>query len=61
MTTKTTAWIRVQKPLRSYRISTAITKAAGEKLERIAKKNYLTKSSLVAKILDEYLARLDDA
>jgi hypothetical protein len=54
----------ISKPvneLRSQTISTVMTKAKAERFAKLAKSQYISKSSLVAKILDEYLARLDDA
>jgi hypothetical protein len=47
--------------LRSVTISTTVTKTKADRFKRIAKSQYISKSSLIAKILDEYFARLDDA
>jgi hypothetical protein len=53
----------ISKPvneLRSVTISTTVTKTKADRFKGIAKSQYISKSSLIAKILDEYLARLDD-
>jgi hypothetical protein len=47
--------------LRIKTISTTITKTKADRFAKLAKSQYISKSSLIAKILDEYLARLDDA
>jgi hypothetical protein len=49
-----------ENELRIKTISTKITKAKADRFTKLAKSQYLSKSSLIAKILDEYLARLDD-
>jgi metal-responsive CopG/Arc/MetJ family transcriptional regulator len=47
--------------LRSQTVSASITKAKADRFKKIAKSQYISKSSLIAKILDEYLEKYDNA
>jgi metal-responsive CopG/Arc/MetJ family transcriptional regulator len=47
--------------LRSQTVSASLTKAKADRFAKIAKSQYLSKSSLIAKILDEYLDKIDNS
>jgi predicted transcriptional regulator len=47
------------EPVKSYRLSIAITEADGKQLEIIAKKTYRTKSSIAMQIISEHLKTVD--